>query len=1301
MRSMYPKRLLTLGDAAIVVLTMVGITLVLPNAPESGADSLNPSVIDAATAPLGSTLAMDTEGAVELLYTGTEGDDLLDVGPVLVDDSVLDDDLALDEDAAGELASAYLSIGSLDATICDTSAPPAPAWDYGSSNRPRPGINNLGSGALRHSTVYYAFVEACGWLDIQFYTMSWTTAAISNGYYLLLKVTAPDGTIFEERQYAPDTGFIQLTGLRSDTAGVWQITTSGYSNVGAYVNLTGASPIGSFDIIPRSSDGTPHTGRVWTEWYYQHSSNLLPSMHLSVPPWLPYPPRWNQQLYFLSEFGFQYQHIMWSFNGVSSNIVASNLGVHLNCVPQRRSVFTIETAYSANVDGCANGLKYRIFFEPISDGMPESALFYDGVTRWVNPVFADPTLSISYEQTGPAVVGRAHGGDLVITLGGHAGTVTVWLDANDNGAFDDPEDLKFTLTTLPGTHRIPWDGLDGLGNPIPFTQDFSLTASLNIGEFHVVQNDVEFREGGVQMTALNGPLAGNRNINWGTPNQPDFCCDNTNILPCNGFKPPILPHSPISATNLDSTGGVHRWGWDAPPATGQNAAATWGDARLIDEWMVLENMAQAAASVSGWEWESGIAVTKTSTVGDPALIVVAPDQVVAPIEMTFTITNTGTDPLTNLVFEDETLTGPSVTWASCDGLSGSVPVALAGLTLAAEASVTCRGILSMGAALTHRNLLTVTGVGTGTGDAVTDDDDWALNVVRAGIEVVKTSTAGDPALIVVAPGGTPDPIEVAFTITNAGTEAKGDFAWADVTVEGPDVAWTSCDGQSGSVTEVIAALALEPQESLTCRGTLNMGEASLHENVLTITASGAETGTEVVGADDLLVEVVIPNIEVVKTSTAGDPALIVAPPGQVLDPVEVTFTITNTGTEALHDLAFVDETVTGPTVDWAGCLGLEGSVAEALAELTLSAGASVTCTGTVTMGEALAHVNALAIAGVGVKSDTLVTDVDTWELNVVRAGIEVVKTSDVGDSALVVVAPGVMPDPVEVTFTITNTGTEAKSDFTWEDTTNEGPDAIWTTCDDHTGTVDDVIETLTLAPGESLTCRGTLNMGTALAHENTLTVTAVGVQTDTEVSGMDVWELNVIRAGIEVVKTSDAGDPALLVVAPGGTPDPVEVTFTITNTGTEAKSGFTWEDTTNEGPDVTWSGCDGHDGPVDEVIETLTLMPGESLTCRGTLSMGTATTHHNTLTVTAIGTQTDTEVSDTDTWELSVIQAGIEVTKTSPVGDSALLVVAPGVMPDPVEVTFTITNTGTEAKSGFTWEDTTNEGPDVTWSGCD
>ncbi|MBI1287084.1 MAG: tandem-95 repeat protein [Flavobacteriales bacterium] len=91
-----------------------------------------------------------------------------------------------------------------------------------------------------------------------------------------------------------------------------------------------------------------------------------------------------------------------------------------------------------------------------------------------------------------------------------AGRVEVLIDSDANGQYD-PGSADVLLTTdivpFPGEtppydRDIPWDGLDGLGNPIPTNTNLSVQYSYSQGYYHLPVYDVEHLRTGMQVQAV-------------------------------------------------------------------------------------------------------------------------------------------------------------------------------------------------------------------------------------------------------------------------------------------------------------------------------------------------------------------------------------------------------------------------------------------------------------------------------------------------------------------------------------------------------------------------------------------------------------------------------------------------------------------------------------------------------------------------------------------------------------------------------------------------------------------------------
>jgi PKD-like domain len=84
------------------------------------------------------------------------------------------------------------------------------------------------------------------------------------------------------------------------------------------------------------------------------------------------------------------------------------------------------------------------------------------------------------------------------------GSITLFLDLNDNNIYTDPEDTQIVGVISGGIDSIFWDGHDGLGVPIPVQDSFEFNyyANIRFGEVHIALTDVEGNTGGVTFTRI-------------------------------------------------------------------------------------------------------------------------------------------------------------------------------------------------------------------------------------------------------------------------------------------------------------------------------------------------------------------------------------------------------------------------------------------------------------------------------------------------------------------------------------------------------------------------------------------------------------------------------------------------------------------------------------------------------------------------------------------------------------------------------------------------------------------------------
>ena len=85
--------------------------------------------------------------------------------------------------------------------------------------------------------------------------------------------------------------------------------------------------------------------------------------------------------------------------------------------------------------------------------------------------------------------------------------------------------------------------------------------------------------------------------------------------------------------------------------------------------------------------------------------------------------------------------------------------------------------------------------------------------------------------------------DVVVTITNEGEEALEDFTFADTTESGHDVAWDEEDLAG------LADLVLEPGDSYTVNGVVQVDAGTTHRDTVVVNANGVISGEPVEGDD--------------------------------------------------------------------------------------------------------------------------------------------------------------------------------------------------------------------------------------------------------------------------------------------------------------------------------------------------------------------------------------------------------------------------------------------------------------------
>ncbi|MEV7122126.1 DUF7507 domain-containing protein, partial [Kitasatospora griseola] len=478
----------------------------------------------------------------------------------------------------------------------------------------------------------------------------------------------------------------------------------------------------------------------------------------------------------------------------------------------------------------------------------------------------------------------------------------------------------------------------------------------------------------------------------------------------------------------------------------------------------------------------------------------------------------------------------------------------------------------------------------------------------AELSIQKTADSGGPFHL-------GDTVDYTYTVTNTGTAAVH-----NLTVTDDHVASVTCD-----------ATTLNPGQSTLCHGAYVVTAADVSAGQVTNTAHAEGTDPEgqtvlsppgeatvpVVGEGELSIEKAADSVG----------------PFHVGDTVNYTYTVTNTGTAAVHGLTVTDDHVVSVTCD----------------ATTLNPGASTLCHGTyvVTAADVQAgHVTNTAHAN-GTDSEGQPVQSPPGEVTVPVVGEGRLTIEKTADSA----GPFHVGETVNYTYTVTNTGTGAVSNIR--------------VADDHVASV--TCDATALNPGASTLCHGSYVVTAAdvTAGHVTNTAHANGTGPDGEPVQSPPGEATVPVAGealLSIEKTADS-------VGPFHVGDTVTYTYTVTNTGTAPVHNLTVSD----------------DHVASVTCDATALNPGASTLCHGTYVVTAADVQagHVTNTARANGTDPEGQEVQSPPIDATVPVAGEALLSIEKTADS----VGPFHVGDTVTYTYTVTNTGTAPVHNLTVSD--------------
>ncbi|MFE4519694.1 hypothetical protein ACFRMQ_36595, partial [Kitasatospora sp. NPDC056783] len=568
------------------------------------------------------------------------------------------------------------------------------------------------------------------------------------------------------------------------------------------------------------------------------------------------------------------------------------------------------------------------------------------------------------------------------------------------------------------------------------------------------------------------------------------------------------------------------------------------------------------------------------------------------VHYTYTVSNTGTAPVTGI-----TVTDDHVTSVTCDTT-----------TLNPGQSATCHGTYVITAADVAAGHVTNTAHANGTGPEgqPVQSPPAEATVPVAGVAQLSLAKVPDS----VGPFHLGDTVSYTYTVTNTGTAVVNNL--------------TVTDDRVTSVT--CGATTLSPGQSTTCHGSYVITAADVTAGQVTNTAHANGTGPDGETVQSPPAEASVPVAGVVQLTLAKVPDSV--GPFHLGDTVSYTYTVTNTGTATVSNLAVTDDHVTSVTCG----------------ATTLNPGQSTTCHGTyvITAADVTAgHVTNTAHA-TGTNPEGQTEQSPPADATVPVVGVAQLSMSKKADSA----GPFHLGDTVHYTYTVTNSGTAPVTNLTVTDNR-----VTPVTCG-----------ATTLNPGQSTTCHGSYVITAADVTAGHVTNTAIATGTDpegrTEQSPPADETVTVVGAGqLGLSKKADSAGPFHVG-------DTVRYTYTVTNTGTAPVTGITVSD----------------DRVTSVTCSATTLDPGQSTTCHGTYTVTEADAQagHVTNTARANGTGPDGQPVQSPPADATVDivspTAALTITKRADVTENA----RPG---DTITYTYTVANTGSTVIDNITVTD--------------
>ncbi|MDP3949171.1 MAG: hypothetical protein Q8Q19_00785 [Microbacterium sp.] len=424
-------------------------------------------------------------------------------------------------------------------------------------------------------------------------------------------------------------------------AGESLTATGDTGRIGTVVEPDGTTHTGAATYGPASQDGVwsvelisagTNVGYDWSVNAETADGSVIPGRAWAAIDRIRQPGAANfadLDYWIVNNTGYVYSIELDGYNGINSFIQANSVGwADGDCAPTYASYEYDATDVGSNAPPLPDcGEAFRVFYEQPAADLPATAMSAQGEVTIIPSVLGTSDMVIDDLVFTPATTGTAAGTFTYSINPRFTGGYLLQVDADGNGSYEDDVDRSIRLgADGSGSYVHEFDGLDGNGAAIEDCTTMNARVYFDkLGETHIIQTDVEAREGGISITRLNGAGSPDSRIHWNDEGMAGGRATSTD---------------PLVGAGVDSSAGVHGWGYHVNG---------WGNGRYIDDWAYLPaDFGTGEITIGG----RCLSVEKTSNATDAT-------RVGDTVEYTVTATNTGDT--------DYTLDEPAIVF---DNLSG-------------------------------------------------------------------------------------------------------------------------------------------------------------------------------------------------------------------------------------------------------------------------------------------------------------------------------------------------------------------------------------------------------------------------------------------------------------------------------------------------------------------------------------------------------------------------------------------------------------------------------------------------------